>query len=332
MAAFAPYSVLKKETEKPNLPKSKFQLNDDMTDVEGLSNLPIFWYKTTGSTMDTAKDLVNTPATKGGMFAVVTKTQTNGRGTRGRKWFSASNNLYMTVSIKRSDVKIPLNLLPLRVGTLVASAISPAVTSGFPVKLKWPNDILIKEEKICGILMESDGNYIHIGIGCNVMSLPDHDAMRNSQDLTTEDQPLRRPATCLAKHNAQLAEVAKELEDLSEFDSLQLNDGELEVPPSEDQTNPITTADFRKQLAIDIFRKFEKWLEFTSSNVDDDSHIVTDFENNMDFSNQFRRAAGVTDVGIEREVIPLHLNIDGTLQVKEKETGKEETLISDYLW
>lgn len=48
------------------------------------------------------------------MFAVAAQAQTKGRGTRGRDWLSAQNNLMLTVAIRRNSLPIPLMLLPLR--------------------------------------------------------------------------------------------------------------------------------------------------------------------------------------------------------------------------
>lgn len=45
---------------------------------------------------------------------MVAQRQTKGRGTRGRTWMHGSNNLLMTVAIKRALLPIPLHLLPLR--------------------------------------------------------------------------------------------------------------------------------------------------------------------------------------------------------------------------
>ena len=49
-----------------------------------------------------------------GRFAVIAKSQSVGRGTRGRVWDSNTGNLFLTVVFKIREVKIPLTLVPLR--------------------------------------------------------------------------------------------------------------------------------------------------------------------------------------------------------------------------
>jgi len=39
--------------------------------------------------------------------------------------------------------------------------------------LKWPNDVLIEEKKVCGTLIEVENDYMLIGIGCNVVTAPE---------------------------------------------------------------------------------------------------------------------------------------------------------------
>ena len=139
-------------------------------------------YDEVTSTMDKAKDLlykrVEVPdehtadRLNDDIFAVVAKHQSNGRGTRGRTWKSANGNLYMTLVIRKSKLPIPLTLVPLRIGTLIAPAIRKRV-SNVSVYLKWPNDVLIGNKKVCGTLIEIEDDRMLIGIGCNVAVAPE---------------------------------------------------------------------------------------------------------------------------------------------------------------
>ena len=74
---------------------------------------------------------------------------------------------------------------------MIIPSIQSRVTSGQPVALKWPNDVLIGEEKICGVLIEVEGDFMIIGIGCNVLTAPVVESTGGDNGRT---------ATCLARH------------------------------------------------------------------------------------------------------------------------------------
>ena len=73
----------------------------------------------------------------------------------------------MTVAFPSEIPLTPITLLPLRVGTVVIDALNDSRLS-----LKWPNDVLLDGGKVAGILVESDGEAIHVGIGVNIASVP----------------------------------------------------------------------------------------------------------------------------------------------------------------
>lgn len=105
---------------------------------------------------------------------ILADIQTNGRGQRGNTWQSgAFENITMSIAFDPDLCKIN-NLVSLNHITSIAlfHMISSYCTN---VKIKWPNDILVNENKIAGILIESQfsGNKMHsvIGIGVNVNQL-----------------------------------------------------------------------------------------------------------------------------------------------------------------
>ena len=106
-----------------------------------------------------------------GKFVVTAIRQENGRGRRGRSWIGLEGNLFMSLG-----VEVPLN----RLGQLifvVTLALAQSVLKLSPqedVKLKWPNDVLVRGRKISGILLEKGaGDYIIAGIGGNVKHAPE---------------------------------------------------------------------------------------------------------------------------------------------------------------
>ncbi|MCP4936541.1 MAG: biotin--[acetyl-CoA-carboxylase] ligase [bacterium] len=107
--------------------------------------------------------------------------QSNGRGTKGSQWISQTGNLYASLLI-RSNCS-PEHLAQISIIAALASitAIEQMASDQFHVGdlcVKWPNDILLKERKVCGILIESKRSRqsglfdIVIGTGLNLASNP----------------------------------------------------------------------------------------------------------------------------------------------------------------
>jgi len=122
-------------------------------------------FKTLSSTNDKAREL----ARNGKYNLVVTaEKQKRGRGRFGRKWSSGLGGLYMTVLLKEENLD-NVKYLTFIAGVSVAKTIKKF--TNLNAKVKWPNDVIINNKKICGILTEivSDkGNYAFVGIGLNV--------------------------------------------------------------------------------------------------------------------------------------------------------------------
>jgi len=101
---------------------------------------------------------------------IVAREQTEGRGTKGRAWFSPRDKgLYLSVILR--PPKEDVTLLPLAAGLAVRDALVEA--TGLEVKLKWPNDLVWERRKMGGILCEASivGNrltHVVLGLGLNV--------------------------------------------------------------------------------------------------------------------------------------------------------------------
>lgn len=104
---------------------------------------------------------------------IISELQTAGKGRRGRFWFSPfGKNLYFSIILKPTLPLQVLTRLTIVIGVSVADALKKF---GIDVKLKWPNDIMIDDRKIGGILSElySEGDlakYVILGVGINVHS------------------------------------------------------------------------------------------------------------------------------------------------------------------
>ena len=129
-------------------------------------------YKTLASTNNTAKELAGAGAEHG--TVIIADSQTKGRGRYSRSYFSPSGGLYMSI-ILRPEVLNFEN--PTSVTAFAAVAVCEAIESisEKTPKIKWVNDVLIDEKKVCGILTEAVTDFesgsldwIVLGIGINV--------------------------------------------------------------------------------------------------------------------------------------------------------------------
>jgi len=105
---------------------------------------------------------------------VVADHQTAGRGRHGRQWHDTpGKSLLFSVLIRPEAKGAPLELLSLMAGTAVAQTIGRIDRHFFEkLKVKWPNDVLIDDHKVAGILIESISAGTKfcaaIGIGVNL--------------------------------------------------------------------------------------------------------------------------------------------------------------------
>lgn len=125
--------------------------------------------KTVDSTNTRIKALAEAGAAHGTVAAA--GTQTAGKGRRGRGWVSPEDvNVYLSV-LFRPD--FPADRAPmLTLVTAYAMAQAVREVTDLPVEVKWPNDLVIRGRKICGILTEmsmagENIKYVVTGIGIN---------------------------------------------------------------------------------------------------------------------------------------------------------------------
>ena len=89
--------------------------------------------------------------------------QINGKGRRGNSWESKKGGLYF------STVSSNHELLPFLVGISIMKVLDKHCEG---LSLKWPNDIILKDNKLGGILCENFGNYSVVGVGINFANSP----------------------------------------------------------------------------------------------------------------------------------------------------------------
>lgn len=125
------------------------------------------------STNDIALALAESGAPHG--TAVLADVQHAGRGRRGRTWFSPpGTGLYVSIVLRPPGSSQALNLVTLAAG--LAAARGVRASSGLPVELKWPNDLVMGRpwRKLGGVLCEASGSGgriggVVVGIGINAL-------------------------------------------------------------------------------------------------------------------------------------------------------------------
>lgn len=129
----------------------------------------------TASTQDELHRLADEGAPAG--TAVVAEMQQAGRGSRGRGWVSPPGGLWLSVLWRgQPDVA---QLLSVRAGLAVADLLD-SLGGLPPVRLKWPNDVIVDDAKVGGILCEGRwgavNGWVAVGVGLNVTNPVPSDA------------------------------------------------------------------------------------------------------------------------------------------------------------
>lgn len=138
------------------------------------AQIPIIWYDTIDSTNSEARRR-SSDIDRMSVFAA--KFQTAGRGQRGNRWNStAGENLTFSILTNLQSGKMPTVSARDQFILSVISALTISdflLESGIENKIKWPNDIYVRDKKICGMLIENilTGDNVGksiIGIGLNL--------------------------------------------------------------------------------------------------------------------------------------------------------------------
>lgn len=122
------------------------------------------YYRQLDSTNDFLKKF---PLPNGSVVAAI--KQKAGKGKHGAKWVSPPGGLWFSFLIKKK-VKEPYMYI-----ILVSCAIIDVLKQrGIKARIKWPNDILVKGAKLCGVLIDNDyyGGKLVVGVGMNVNNRP----------------------------------------------------------------------------------------------------------------------------------------------------------------
>ena len=130
------------------------------------------------STNDEVRRRVEAGAEPG--LVVLAGQQTSGRGRHGRAWASPPGNLYASVLLRIDGPLAASAQLSFVAGLALADALERHAPGDVQLRLKWPNDVLIGQAKVAGILLESAGQAngsgprcVIVGTGVNIASYPE---------------------------------------------------------------------------------------------------------------------------------------------------------------
>ncbi len=120
------------------------------------------------STNDVLRERARAGAPEG--TALIAEAQSAGRGREGRSWLSPPGNLFLSVLLRPALEPEALSALPLLAGVAVAEA---SASFGVTARLKWPNDVMVGERKLGGVLIEAAFSgtcvdFVVVGIGLNL--------------------------------------------------------------------------------------------------------------------------------------------------------------------
>lgn len=130
----------------------------------------IIHFDSINSTNDKAKKIAHS---ENDGTIIISEEQTMGKGRLGRSWFSNKfKGIYMSIILKPdiNTMDVP------KITQVAAAAVANAlINNNIEAYIKWPNDIIVNNKKVCGILTEMSGeinkvNYVVVGIGINVNS------------------------------------------------------------------------------------------------------------------------------------------------------------------
>ena len=133
-------------------------------------NIDLNILKTCSSTNDIAKKEAIKGSLEGSSY--LSYSQTNGRGRNKNKWDSLEGNLFLSSIFRPKKNKIEWHQLSLLIGYSILETLIDFGIDINLIELKWPNDVLVDNKKISGVLLEAFDNFIIVGIGLNILKTP----------------------------------------------------------------------------------------------------------------------------------------------------------------
>lgn len=202
-------------------------------------------------------------------YVVIANTQTNGKGRKGREFFSPSNTgIYMSLVLRPSHCSLKQAT---KLTTMAAVAVCEAIeiVSNEKAQIKWVNDVYVKGKKVCGILTEAslglEDNFLEyaiIGIGVNV-SMPIDGFPKEIQNIAG--------AVFENAQNDGKNRIAAEI--LNRFMSYYM------VLPKANYIEEYRSRNFviGKEILVNLSDEQKKAVAL---NIDDEFHLIVKYDNN----------------------------------------------------
>jgi BirA family biotin operon repressor/biotin-[acetyl-CoA-carboxylase] ligase len=149
------------------------------------SNLLNAYHLLSFDSLDSTNEEGKRLARGGGCHGAViwAKQQTSGKGRMGRNWVSSEGNLFVSILLQPEKPLQEFSQLSFVAAIAAIEALEGLLPDSSKLKCKWPNDILLGDKKLGGILLESfrteddgqfqnHGAWVVVGVGVNVDSHP----------------------------------------------------------------------------------------------------------------------------------------------------------------
>lgn len=194
-------------------------------------------------------------------LVVAAEYQSSGRGRLGRTWTTPARSALLMSALLR-PTGVPAHRWPW-LGLLVPLAVASAVrrVGEIPAQVKWPNDVLVDDRKLAGILLERvDGPAAIVGIGLNVTLKADERPTDVATSMALEGAATTDRATVLT---AVLRELATRYEEWVRADG----DPEVILPDYRE-----LSATFGRQVRVEL--PGGVFLEGTATDLDADGRLI----------------------------------------------------------
>lgn len=169
----------------------------------------IFYFDEAASTNDLAKELAEKGIKEG--TVVIAETQTHGRGRLGRRWISPRGGIWFSVILRPTVGCKDAPKIVFTAALAIAKTIRKMLR--LTAKTKWPNDVLVHNKKVCGLLAETNVsddsiNFVVLGIGINA----NVDTNAFPEELTGSLTSLKKEAKREIPREKFLRALLKEME------------------------------------------------------------------------------------------------------------------------